>query len=215
MTTFALILTTLLAIAAVANLWYAYKSDLQMLQQNSYRNDRYFRWWKASNNYYSVNRIIDLIVLLLMLSQFSKLYVVIPIAIIALATKVILAAKKKIQKAARLHPSRLAAFDHHACSLRDCHGNGMHPQCRRFVDSHLCSCHRGNNAVGAFMGHPCHLQQSNDARRIRNQQNVLRRCAQNPVGNARIKKLSASPAAMGKQARNTTSTASLANATTC
>lgn len=98
MTTFALILTTLLAIAAVANLWYAYKSDLQMLQQNSYRNDRYFRWWKASNNYYSVNRIIDLIVLLLMLSQFSKLYVVIPIAIIALATKVILAAKKKYKK---------------------------------------------------------------------------------------------------------------------
>ena len=98
MTTFALILTTLLAIAAVANLWYAYKSDLQMLQQNSYRNDRYFRWWKASNNYYSVNRIIDLIVLLLMLSQFSKLYVVIPIAIIALSTKVILAAKKKYKK---------------------------------------------------------------------------------------------------------------------
>ena len=33
-----------------------------------------------------------------MLSQFSKLYVVIPIAIIALSTKVILAAKKKYKK---------------------------------------------------------------------------------------------------------------------
>ena len=33
--------------------------DLQMMQQNSYRNERYFRWWRTNSDYMSPSRLVD------------------------------------------------------------------------------------------------------------------------------------------------------------
>lgn len=91
-------LSCTLAIVAAIHLLLIYKVDLQMMQQNSYRNDRYFRWWRKNSDYSSASRMVGLAVLLLMLSQFHKLYAVIPVSIAAFALESVLLAKKKYKK---------------------------------------------------------------------------------------------------------------------
>ncbi len=95
------IATTILAALTVATtafyLWHVYKVDLQMMQQNSYRNDRYFKWWKMSKDYGSMSRLTDLAVLLLLVSLFPKV-VTLPIAIVVFAVKASALAKKKYKK---------------------------------------------------------------------------------------------------------------------
>lgn len=60
------------AIIAVLHLFYEYKRVLMMLQQNSYRNERYMRWLKASADTTSFIRMFAMIVL------FVSLIAVIP-----------------------------------------------------------------------------------------------------------------------------------------
>lgn len=98
MALFEIILSCILASVTVVYLCMNYKVDLQMMQQNSYRNNRYFKWWKTNNDYCSVSRIVDLIVLLLMLSQFNKIYVVIPLSTGILAAKAAILTKKRYKK---------------------------------------------------------------------------------------------------------------------
>ncbi len=92
------ILTSVLAVAAIVYLVQTYKVELQMMQQNSYRNERYFRWWKSNSNYCSTQRIIDVVVLLLMISQFNRLYIAIPVATLVFIVKSVLLARKKYKK---------------------------------------------------------------------------------------------------------------------
>ena len=42
-----------LIISLLVALFYVYRYDLQMLQQNSYRRERYLNWFKKSNGYLS------------------------------------------------------------------------------------------------------------------------------------------------------------------
>ena len=50
------------------------KFQLQMMQQNTYRNDRYNRWLK-SESFASVSRLVDLFLLLLLSTSFLPVFV--------------------------------------------------------------------------------------------------------------------------------------------
>ena len=47
-----------LIISLLVALFYVYRYDLQMLQQNSYRRERYLNWFKKSNGYLSEVKLI-------------------------------------------------------------------------------------------------------------------------------------------------------------
>ena len=95
-----LTVTILAAVMVATTAFYllqVYKFDLQMMQQNSYRNERYFKWWRMSKDYASMSRISDLAVFLLLVSMFPKV-VTLPIAIIVFAIKATILLKKKYKK---------------------------------------------------------------------------------------------------------------------
>ena len=95
-----LTVTILAAVMVATTAFYllqVYKFDLQMMQQNSYRNERYFKWWRMSKDYASMSRISDLAVFLLLVSMFPKV-VTLPIAIIVFAIKAAILLKKKYKK---------------------------------------------------------------------------------------------------------------------
>ena len=62
-------------IIALVNLLLELKRDLMMLQQNSYRNERYMRWLKSSQDTTSMPRLIAIAVLLFSLTSFCPKYV--------------------------------------------------------------------------------------------------------------------------------------------
>ncbi len=57
---------------ALFNLGIELKRDLMMLQQNSYRNERYCRWMRSSQDSTSVIRLISAVVVMFAFSTFSK-----------------------------------------------------------------------------------------------------------------------------------------------
>lgn len=63
------------------------KFQLQMLQQNSYRNDRYNRWLKGES-FASVSRLTDLFLLLLLSTNFLPTFVQIVTITVVLAKSV-------------------------------------------------------------------------------------------------------------------------------
>ncbi len=56
------VLYALAALAAIFGLWTELRRDLMMLQQNSYRNERYRRWLSASGDTTSASRLAGLVV---------------------------------------------------------------------------------------------------------------------------------------------------------
>lgn len=50
----------------------ATKHELQMMQQNSYRNDRYYRWLTGSKSLSSISRLIDLFLLIMLFTRFPE-----------------------------------------------------------------------------------------------------------------------------------------------
>lgn len=58
-------------IILVANLLAEYSRDLMMMQQNSYRNDRYYRWLRSSGDTTSYNRLVGICVAFLSLVTFT------------------------------------------------------------------------------------------------------------------------------------------------
>lgn len=65
------LLNTILAIVAVIYMVLVVKRDIQMLQQNSYRNERYKKWLKQNNEYTTMPRMACMIMGLLMVSTFA------------------------------------------------------------------------------------------------------------------------------------------------
>ena len=61
------ITSTALTVAAAADLWMVFSRDLMMLQQNSYRNERYTRWFNQTGESTSLGRIFCCIGLLFLL----------------------------------------------------------------------------------------------------------------------------------------------------
>lgn len=56
-----------LAATAIADMWAVYARDLMMLQQNSYRRERYYRWFSQSGESTNIGRILCCVALLFML----------------------------------------------------------------------------------------------------------------------------------------------------
>ena len=69
--TITLILDIILAISAVFYLVLVVKRDLQMLQQNSYRNERYKKWLGTNNEYTTTPRMLCMVMGLMLASSFS------------------------------------------------------------------------------------------------------------------------------------------------
>ena len=88
-----------LFITALINLAVVVKRDMHMLQQNSYRNERYLKWFRNNSEYLSINRLIDLCILVLMLSIFSfDSWYIRLIIIIILIIKSCVELRKKFKK---------------------------------------------------------------------------------------------------------------------
>lgn len=69
--TITLIIDIVLAVSAVFYLFVVVKRDLQMLQQNSYRNERYKKWLKTNSEYTTTSRMLCMVIGLLLASSFS------------------------------------------------------------------------------------------------------------------------------------------------
>lgn len=69
--TMMLITDIILALIAVFYLVVVVKRDLQMLQQNSYRNERYKKWLGINNEYITTPRMLCMVMGLLLMSSFS------------------------------------------------------------------------------------------------------------------------------------------------
>ena len=67
-----LAINIILAISAIIYLVLVVKRDLQMLQQNSYRNERYKKWLEMNGEYTSVSRIVCMVFGLLLMTSFAN-----------------------------------------------------------------------------------------------------------------------------------------------
>lgn len=56
-----------LAATAALDLWQVYKRDLMMLQQNSYRNERYTAWFNKSGESTNIGRIFCCVALFILM----------------------------------------------------------------------------------------------------------------------------------------------------
>ncbi len=56
-----LILLIVILVASAADMFFVYSRDLMMLQQNSYRNERYLRWFNQSHESTSMQRLFSMI----------------------------------------------------------------------------------------------------------------------------------------------------------
>jgi UDP-N-acetylmuramoyl-tripeptide--D-alanyl-D-alanine ligase len=92
------ILLFLVSILALINVCSELKRDLMMLQQNSYRNERYTRWLSTSKDTTSMWRMCGLIILFVSIASLSK--TVLPITLIGLfgAIQSYVLFKKKYKK---------------------------------------------------------------------------------------------------------------------
>lgn len=94
--TIELIANVILLVSAVAALAVMLKWDMQMLQQNSYRNERYTAWLKESDDYYSTKRVLDAAVLVISLTTMAlqSFYVVGVLAVVLIAQAAVLLRRK-------------------------------------------------------------------------------------------------------------------------
>lgn len=74
------------------------KYDVQMLQQNSYRNERYSKWLNQNNESIAFDRIMIYLAFILSLSNFLQSWIVELIVTTILAVMIVLKLKKKYKK---------------------------------------------------------------------------------------------------------------------
>ena len=93
-----LIIGILFAVAAVTLMLTEVKWDMQMMQQNSYRNERFTKWLRTSSEYAGVSRLMDVAMLVLALSTFMKSWMVGGVLVVAMAVKSAVALSRKYKK---------------------------------------------------------------------------------------------------------------------
>lgn len=93
-----LITEIILIITASLNLTAFYSRDLMMLQQNSYRNERYLKWFSQSGESTNINRIICCIGLFFILIQRVPFYATAVICIVITAWQFAALLTKKYKK---------------------------------------------------------------------------------------------------------------------
>ena len=90
------IFTIALSVVAAIYLGFMFKHDMQMMQQNTYRNERYIKWLKMSKDASSMTRI-GIIAILMMLLAFPFFWSQ-AAAVGILAAMAVVAARKKYKK---------------------------------------------------------------------------------------------------------------------
>ncbi len=84
-----------IAVFSAVNLLVEFKRDLMMMQQNSYRIDRYMRWLRASADTTSTARIMGMCVTLLALAQFTDtLWSMVLVGVFASGSAIVLSRRK-------------------------------------------------------------------------------------------------------------------------
>ena len=89
---------TLLAVVSVVLFGTVITKDLQMLQQNSYRNERYTRWITSSGDTLSVRRLLNAALFILIISLFARSIFVIGIVIAVMIAECIVLMARKSKK---------------------------------------------------------------------------------------------------------------------
>ena len=87
-----------IAVAAVVLYGAVVAKDLQMLQQNSYRNERYVRWIKTSGDTMSPRRLFNVALFLLLASSLSLSIFVAGIALVAMIVECAVLMTRKSKK---------------------------------------------------------------------------------------------------------------------
>lgn len=88
----------ILLMLVVVNFILEFKYDLQMLQQNSYRNDRYTRWLNGSGETTTINRLVVLVLIFAMLGLKSAAWLCIYPALFVVGIHIGKLAKAKYKK---------------------------------------------------------------------------------------------------------------------
>ena len=83
----------LLTVVTAVYIVMRYKVDIQMMQQNSYRNDRYLRWWRSNKDSLRMGRVVDF-ALLMVMAVWHSYIVALLVAAIVVFKSVVLARKK-------------------------------------------------------------------------------------------------------------------------
>ncbi|MDD2962094.1 MAG: UDP-N-acetylmuramoyl-tripeptide--D-alanyl-D-alanine ligase [Muribaculaceae bacterium] len=96
MTTLSIIVTILLSIVSLMCLAISFKQDMQMMQQNSYRNERYIKWLKMSGEASSISRLL-IIAILITLLAFPFVWAQM-LAVVILLSKFAIDIKRKYKK---------------------------------------------------------------------------------------------------------------------
>ena len=89
---------TLLAVVSIVLFGTVITKDLQMLQQNSYRNERYTRWITSSGDTLSVRRLLNAALFILIISLFARSIFVIGIVIAVMIAECIVLMTRKSKK---------------------------------------------------------------------------------------------------------------------
>ena len=84
--------------AALADMFFVYSRDLMMLQQNSYRNERYLRWFETSGESTTLPRIFCLIAFFVMVLGRVPGLITYPAVLIILVWQCVSFARKKYKK---------------------------------------------------------------------------------------------------------------------
>ena len=98
MNTVDFILTLLVCAAALADMFFVYSRDLMMLQQNSYRNERYLRWYSQAKESTATGRLFCMVAFFLMVLGRVPAVLTYPAVIIILMWQTFSLARKKYKK---------------------------------------------------------------------------------------------------------------------
>jgi len=98
MATLTLVLLILILIAAGTDMFFVYSRDLMMLQQNSYRNERYVRWFNQAKESTSTGRLFCMVALFLMLLGRAPVVLTYPVVLIILVWQTVSLTTRKYKK---------------------------------------------------------------------------------------------------------------------
>lgn len=93
-----LVLTIIVLAVAAVDMWFVYSRDLMMLQQNSYRNERYLRWFSQSGESTNMGRLGCMISFFLIVLRRVPSILTYPAVILILIWQIIFLATRKYKK---------------------------------------------------------------------------------------------------------------------
>ncbi len=98
MSTVTLILLIVILVAAAADMFFVYSRDLMMLQQNSYRNERYLRWFNQSKESTSMVRLFCMVAFFVMALGRVPAILTYPVVLLILVWQAVSLATRKYKK---------------------------------------------------------------------------------------------------------------------